>query len=89
LWSVPAGVSTAVLFARFYELWCQKHLDPADALRDAQRWTRDATNDEKHARFPRLVAPGPDVAEDDLDVWAQARAHRAPYFWAPFVFVGA
>ena len=89
LWSVAAGASTAVLFARFYELWREAQLDPADALREAQRWTRDSTNKEKRARFPRLVAPAAGVGTVDLDVWANVRAHRAPYFWAPFVYVGA
>jgi CHAT domain-containing protein len=89
LWSVAAGASTAVLFARFYELWREQQLDPADALREAQRWTRDSTNGEKRKHFPRLVAPGDGIAKRDVDVWASARAHRAPYFWAPFVYVGA
>ena len=89
LWSVPAGLSTALLFARFYELWRDEHMDLADALREAQCWTRDSTNAEKHARFPQLVTPGAHVSEEDLEFWGNARPHRAPYFWAPFVLVGA
>jgi CHAT domain-containing protein/tetratricopeptide (TPR) repeat protein len=89
LWSVAAGASTAVLFGRFYQLWRENGLDPADALRDAQRWTRDATNGEKHSKFPRLVVPPRGLAARDRDAWARIRAHREPYFWAPFVFVGA
>jgi CHAT domain-containing protein len=89
LWSVPAGESTAVLFARFYDLWRKKGLDPADALRDAQQWVRDTTNGEKHARFPRIFRPGKHLAKEDFDIWAKARSHNAPYFWAPFVYVGS
>jgi tetratricopeptide (TPR) repeat protein len=89
LWSVAAGASTAVLFARFYELWREHGLDPADALRNAQQWTRDATNGEKHARFRRLVVPPRGLAAGARKAWARTRAHRQPYFWAPFVFVGA
>jgi len=89
LWSVAAGASTAVLFARFYELWRKNRLEPADALGDAQRWTRDATNGEKRARFPRLVVPPRGLASRDRRAWERMRAHREPYYWAPFVFVGA
>ena len=78
-----------MLFARFYELWRGDGLEPAEALRGAQAWVRDATNGEKHARFPRLVAPPRGLGASRRKRWARIRAHREPYFWAPFVFVGA
>jgi CHAT domain-containing protein len=89
LWSVAAGASTATLFARFYELWRDDGLEPADALQEAQRWVRDATNAETHARFPRLVKPPRGLAPRERRAWDKARPNGAPYFWAPFVFVGA
>jgi tetratricopeptide (TPR) repeat protein len=89
LWSVAAGASTATLFARFYELWQDDGRDPAEALREAQRWVRDATNADKRARFPRLISLPRGLRARARIAWGNARPHGAPYFWAPFVFVGA
>jgi tetratricopeptide (TPR) repeat protein len=89
LWSVAAGASTATLFARFYELWREDGLDPSDALQEAQRWVRDATNAEAHARFPQIVKPPRGLSTRARRTWGRARPYRAPYFWAPFVLVGA
>lgn len=36
-----------MLMERFYRLWRVEKLEPADALRQAQRWLRDTTNGEK------------------------------------------
>jgi tetratricopeptide (TPR) repeat protein len=46
LWSVE-DVSTAMLMEHFYRAWRENGLEPAEALRRAQRWLRDTTNSEK------------------------------------------
>lgn len=48
LWSV-SDLSTMLLMARFYEHWKRDGLAPPEALRQAQVWVRDATNEEKAA----------------------------------------
>ena len=58
-WAVP-GLATALLMARFYANWAAGPATPAEALREAQQWIRDTTNDEKcaylqnggHGRLP-------------------------------------
>ena len=40
LWSV-ADHSTAILMAKFYELWREEGLDSVQALHEAQRWMRE------------------------------------------------
>jgi CHAT domain-containing protein len=49
-WLVP-DLSTMMLMTRFYELWTAEQREPAEALREAQQWTRDATNGELAQRF--------------------------------------
>jgi CHAT domain-containing protein len=45
LWPVD-DTATALLIAKFYELHMDSSLSPPAALRQAQRWLRDATSDE-------------------------------------------
>jgi CHAT domain-containing protein/tetratricopeptide (TPR) repeat protein len=88
IWAVAAGASTAALMARFYELWRGEGLEPAHALREAQRWLRDSSNGEKRDRFPRLVKEPRGLTKEKRERWARHRSHRAPYFWAPFELIG-
>ncbi len=64
LWAVN-DPSTMMLMARFYDLWREHDLPPAQALRQAQQWLRDSTNGEKRALFeqkiPGFLAEGPDI----------------------------
>jgi CHAT domain-containing protein len=67
--------------------------EPAEALRDAQRWIRDSTNEEKMAYLSSLVAgAGPEFNLADLD---SLRGHSEecrfahPYHWAAFTYLGA
>jgi tetratricopeptide (TPR) repeat protein len=88
LWSVP-DLSTMALMIGFFEHWRRDGLEPADALRCAQQWIRDATNGEKQAAFPdvpALAAPAGSAATRAF--WASARAHEHPYHWAAFTYVG-
>jgi CHAT domain-containing protein len=55
LWSV-SDLSTAMLMQYFYARWRADNLSPAQALRAAQRWLRDATNEEKAEYFTRYIA---------------------------------
>lgn len=103
LWAVD-DLSTALLMAKFYELHLAGAL-PAEALRRAQQWLRWATSGELAAIFTserkrwnvqeaetlasrsRCVIEGlARFALDDPD--AQPYADE-PFYWAPFVLVGA
>ncbi|GAA1261293.1 CHAT domain-containing protein [Kitasatospora nipponensis] len=87
-WSVN-DASTMVLMARFYELWRVDALDPAQALRRAQQWVRDTTNGAKRDRYPDIEElRGSRVPAQAKQLWEGARAHRAPWYWAAFVYVG-
>ncbi|WP_381801671.1 CHAT domain-containing protein [Streptomyces niveus] len=87
-WAVPHA-ATSLLMVRYYSLF-QQGAHPAEALRLAQIWMRDSTNDEKARLVPgyaggHVAALGP-VARA---IWGSARAHSSPYFWAAMRFDGA
>jgi tetratricopeptide (TPR) repeat protein len=89
LWSVP-DASTTALTARFYELWQEEGLEPAEALRRAQQWVRDASNGEKRDRLPDLEElAGSQVPDRAKGIWERAHAHSHPYYWAAFSYIGA
>jgi CHAT domain-containing protein len=95
LWSVN-DISTAYLMIKFYQnLLAPERPAPASALRRAQLWLRDATDEDLDA-FGRTLGQGR-VAESgvreawlvDHDADTQRGSRFAePYFWAGFVFVG-
>jgi len=88
LWSV-SDASTMALMARFYELWRVDGLDPPEALRRAQQWVRDTPNGAKRDRYPDIEElGGRRVPVKARELWERARAHRSPYYWAAFVYVG-
>jgi hypothetical protein len=82
LWRVP-DLSTAVLMSQFYSLWLHNNevlCHPAEALRRAQRWTRDSTRSLLAATFPevdffRIGSP-------------DERPFASPYYWAAFTYTG-
>jgi hypothetical protein len=74
LWRVD-DATTAALMQRFYWEWRARKLPPADALRSAQTWLRDP------ARRPDT---GP-----ALPALAAGVEPSHPWYWAPFLFVGA
>ena len=74
LWRVD-DATTAALMQRFYWEWRTRKLPPADALRSAQTWLRDP------ARRPDT---GP-----ALPALAAGVEPSHPWYWAPFLFVGA
>ena len=74
LWRVD-DATTATLMQRFYWLWRTREMPPALALRSAQAWMRDPA---------RPADSGPVLPELPAGVLA---SH--PWYWAPFLFVGA
>jgi len=85
LWAV-LDESTALLVARFYDLWRNRGLSPPEALREAQKWLRDATN----AEIESLTGAGPDrqLGNAAYKLWGSARSHAHPLHWAAFAYSG-
>lgn len=86
LWPVPDD-STNLLMAAFYENW-REGTEPAEALRQAQRWLRDSTNREKRDRFPGLLGPEPGSGAAQR-LWEAAMGHSPAYFWSGFTYTGS
>jgi CHAT domain-containing protein len=98
LWSV-ADVSTAMLMVRFYHYWQEEGLEPVYALRAAQRWVRDTTNQEKADYFGQFVLGSktsmPDTAAAEFFSEAmlskgglEARSFAHPFWWGAFYLTG-
>jgi CHAT domain-containing protein/signal recognition particle subunit SEC65 len=97
LWSV-SELSTMLLLVKFYDYWRNDNLDPSIALRQAQQWLRDTTNDEKISYFKTFLPESsttkmPTTTADYLfkalrldDLGDRAFAH--PFHWAAFQYVG-
>lgn len=80
---------TALLMVRFYEHWRTGGMPAPEALRHAQQWLRDATNEELLRLYPDLVAVAVPAGGLRYRIWAQARPHRDPTHWAAFTYLGA
>jgi CHAT domain-containing protein len=86
LWQV-SDAATALLMRRFYEIW-RSGITPGEALRRAQVWLRDVSNEE-------LVAGGYITARHISGAtmvesfWRSARIYSHPFYWAAFAFSGA
>lgn len=94
LWPV-ADLYTAMMTCDFYRRWLLEHAEPAEALRDAQRWLRDTTNAEKLATFDELkeidkLPPG--VVEGFRSALLKRKpdAHECSplVLWAPIIYTG-
>ncbi len=97
LWSVD-DMSTAMLMARFYNLWRGDGRHPQEALRQAQIWLRDSTTAQKKEYFDTFIARHiirlsenftprafyPRVGWDDPD----ERVFASPFYWAAFIYTG-
>ncbi len=96
LWSVN-DLSTAILIARFYDLWRGRGLPLPQALRQAQRWLRENTVDEMKHFFKQYLPEfrfrfAPQVASNLFQTlslgYDPSDRFDHPYFWAGFIFVG-
>lgn len=90
LWIVP-DLSTTMLMARFYDYWRSNGLPPPVALRDAQFWVRDSTNEEKAEYFESLEESAwgwRSITKLLRGLEANERTFCHPYYWAAFQYVG-
>ncbi|HVN04969.1 MAG TPA: CHAT domain-containing protein [Bryobacteraceae bacterium] len=91
--------STAILMLRFYHEWRRQGIEPLEALRSAQQWTRDTANLEK-AAFCRSLLPafgGAAIFSQEAVkalyrlLVLQPPAERSfahPHHWAAFTYQG-
>ena len=93
-WAVP-DLATGILMTDFYRRW--PGLPPAVALRDAQQWVRDTTNDQKVDDWQRALSEGadwlPPEAGDALIgqlafLEGDARGQAELRAWAGFAHIG-
>jgi len=89
LWSVN-DFSTALLMIKFYECFFQNPSDTAVALRTAQRWLRDATQ-QQLLDWATSTLSGDDLkkVENTLNRYnSDVKPYEHPYYWAAFCAVG-
>jgi hypothetical protein len=79
--------STMVLMARFYELWRGEHINPAEALRQAQRWMRDSTAAQLRYRFPDVHRINTTTSWDGIPS-GEVRPFAHEMDWATFAYIG-
>ena len=98
LWSVN-DMSTAMLMAKFYDLWLDEHLSPPHALRQAQIWLRDSTVEDLLLQFKDCMQSGSvrmsaEAAKffykNDRIAWGDPndRPFKDPFWWAAFAYTG-
>jgi CHAT domain-containing protein len=94
LWSV-SDLSTMLLLTKFYELWREQHIPADQALRQAQIWLRDSTNDEKVIEFQTAIdrtrmSPATAQQLHKKLAWKpeNERSFAHPYYWAAFSYTG-
>jgi len=98
LWSV-SDLSTMLLLSKFYDLWCKQAIPPDQAVRQAQIWLRDTTNEEKIAEFKGFIPTSastrlsPTTAQQLYNELAWKPKHEQsfahPFHWAAFNYTGA
>ena len=94
-WSIYDTSATLVV-ARFYEAWRGEPAhDPPQALRMAQQWVRDSSNEEKREQLTSDAAMIPLAADLLADIDAaivadgpEGRSFAGPLHWAAFNYAG-
>jgi hypothetical protein len=84
LWPINS-FTTLLLMARFYRCLCRDHLTPGEALRVAQNWLRDTTNEEKSGLFQGQPA----IYRELLLREPEERSESGIGQWAAFCYNGA
>jgi CHAT domain len=79
--------STMVLMARFYELWRGDHINPPEALRQAQRWVRDSTAAQLRYRFSDVHRINATTSWDGIPS-GEVRPFAHEMDWAAFAYIG-
>jgi len=88
LWSVN-DLSTALLMIKFYECFFQNPSDTAVALRTAQRWLRDATQQDLNLAKSTLSGDNLKEVENTLNWYnPDEKPYAHPYYWSAFCAVG-
>ena len=97
LWSV-ADRSTMMLMVRFYDNWRNQQMEPAHALRMAQLWMRQTSDEEKERylqvhlqndAMPNAVSVSERHIGFPLDNEERTDTSFAhPYYWAAFTYTG-
>jgi CHAT domain-containing protein len=83
LWEIE-HVSASTLINKFYSLWRDHQMEPAEALRAAQIWTRDMYANELGSAISAESASHPFLESSNED----DRPFAAPIHWAGFVYSG-
>jgi len=100
MWSVSDG-STAVLMARFYDLWLRDGLSPSQALRHAQKWLKDTRSKDLVRYVTARIEATPLNSQNGslLDALSKLARYLSavpqpgdalnhPYYWGAFGFFG-
>jgi CHAT domain-containing protein len=96
-WAVPDW-PTAMLMTEFYRCWWWQRMEPAHALRAAQRWLRDTTNGEKLTHYRTAVEDRTEwlpaaAAEKFIGLLRllspERRSNTKIHHWGAFTHVGA
>ncbi|NEQ34006.1 MAG: CHAT domain-containing protein, partial [Leptolyngbya sp. SIO4C5] len=98
LWAV-SDLSTMMLLVRFYDYWREDKLEPAIALRQAQKWLRDTTNEEKATYYfeqASALLPNSKTSQQTAEFLYDvvgfeetgARDFAHPFHWAAFSYTG-
>jgi len=96
-WSVY-DITTFMVMCSLYRFWREETAHPNEALRKAQLWVRDTTNEEKTTYFEHMLKQAPDKQiREAFDILyrsvallpPQERSYADLHRWSAFTFIGA
>jgi CHAT domain-containing protein len=88
-WDI-SDIQTMMIMVRFYDFWRKTGLEPVEALRQAQLWVRDSTNEEKLAYF-KEYADGTTFKRVRSEIGfseMEGKNFAHPFNWATFSYIG-